>query len=677
MLHKLAVIWLIIFCSVHAEACPDIVLTSHAKIFGTFAPPSSLLDIESQQLLSQNEKKVQQFVCATGSASQGLSVLAPLMLNWPEDPQQRFERYTALLQSKDPLITKVSKEIRTLYLHFIYSGNLGLKLARYLDNGLPSTHPNADSFSQKYTSDLKARTPRNDLVFNSQDRTLNYKQTEFDYIIVGSGAAGSVIAYELGRKGKSVLVIERGQFPIPGAINPVRIDSYKEMNNLRSSKDGAIIIRNAFAVGGGPSVNIDLAFSPLLPTVQERVNDWRRRNFISQSKFSPDKISKAYSWVEQMIGTRKLDRSEINMNNLALWEGSMKLGLTPSLYDLNRDKFEERQHEITGKRSSLERLLIPAMTTSNVYLLSDSEVVSLEESKGRVTGLIVRNIDSGAGKGVLRDLYDLKIPPKTEYRVKAKTIILSAGALGSPELLLKSGFQKFNSEIGKGVVIHPSVPVIGEFDQPINGASGLTASVYNASLATDKNHGYILECMDASPAYLGLMIQGSSQDIFESIKKYNYYAGFGVMLIDSPNSKNQVILNKNGQTEIIYELSAPDKTRMIRGIETAVRVMFKAGAKKVAIPSVELGTKSFYENEEEMINDLKKLELVPNKTILTSAHMQGSNKMGIVVDHDFKFKGLENLYIVDGSVFPTSVGANPMQSIYTWAKIFSDHHSNE
>lgn len=677
MLQKFAVIWLVIFSSVYAEACPDIVLISHAKIFGTFAPPSSLLDSESRELLSQNEKKIQQFVCATGSASQGLSALDPFMQNWPEDPQQRFERFTALIQSKNPLITKVSKEIRTLYLHLIYSGNLGLKLARYSDNGLPSIHSNADGLSQKFTSDLKSRTPRNDLVFNSVDRTLNLKNAEFDYIIVGSGAAASVVAYELGRKGKSVLVIERGQFPIPGATDPVRIDSYKEMSNLRSSKDGAIIIRNAFAVGGGPSVNIDLAFSPLLPSVQERINDWRTRNFISQSKFSPDKISKAYKWVEEMIGTRKLDSSEINKNNLTLWEGSLKLGLRPSLYDLNRDRFEERHHEITGKRSSLEKLLIPAITTSNVYLLSDSEVLTLEESNGRVTGLVVRNIDSGAGKGVLRDLYDLKIPPKTEYRVKAKNIILSAGTLGSAELLLKSGFQRFNSEIGKGVVIHPSVPVIGEFDQPINGASGLTASVYNASLATDKNHGYILECMDASPAYLGLMIQGSSQDILESVTKYNYYAGFGVMLIDSANSKNQVILNSNGQSEIVYELSASDKIRMIRGIETAVRVMFKAGAKKVAIPSVELGTKSFYENEEEMMKDLKKLELVPNKTIITSAHMQGSNKMGNVVDHDFKFKGLENLYIVDGSVFPTSVGANPMQSIYTWAKIFSDHHNFE
>jgi choline dehydrogenase-like flavoprotein len=33
---------------------------------------------------------------------------------------------------------------------------------------------------------------------------------------------------------------------------------------------------------------------------------------------------------------------------------------------------------------------------------------------------------------------------------------------------------------------------------------------------------------------------------------------------------------------------------------------------------------------------------------------------------------IPNLYVMDSSIFPTSVGANPMQSIYTFAKIFSD-----
>ena len=57
--------------------------------------------------------------------------------------------------------------------------------------------------------------------------------------------------------------------------------------------------------------------------------------------------------------------------------------------------------------------------------------------------------------------------------------------------------------------------------------------------------------------------------------------------------------------------------------------------------------------------------------------MQATDKMGSsevhsVVSRDFRVWGTKNLYVVDGSIFPTSIGANPMQSIYTFAKIFAD-----
>jgi choline dehydrogenase-like flavoprotein len=73
----------------------------------------------------------------------------------------------------------------------------------------------------------------------------------------------------------------------------------------------------------------------------------------------------------------------------------------------------------------------------------------------------------------------------------------------------------------------------------------------------------------------------------------------------------------------------------------------------------------------------RNLQFVPNRSIVTSAHLQATNKLGSsaadsVVSKDFKVWGTEGLYVVDGSIFPTSIGANPMQSIYTFAKIFAD-----
>jgi choline dehydrogenase-like flavoprotein len=50
----------------------------------------------------------------------------------------------------------------------------------------------------------------------------------------------------------------------------------------------------------------------------------------------------------------------------------------------------------------------------------------------------------------------------------------------------------------------------------------------------------------------------------------------------------------------------------------------------------------------------------------------GASASNSVVSTDFHVWGTKNLYVVDGSVFPTSIGANPMQSIYTFAKIFAD-----
>jgi choline dehydrogenase-like flavoprotein len=129
-------------------------------------------------------------------------------------------------------------------------------------------------------------------------------------------------------------------------------------------------------------------------------------------------------------------------------------------------------------------------------------------------------------------------------------------------------------------------------------------------------------------------------------------------------------------------LSEADKVRFRRGVAEAVRIMFLAGAKQVYLPTTEdiLGNGAspmILTNAGQADAVARNLRFVPNQTIVTSAHMQATNKMGSteansVVSRNFRVRGTSNLYVVDGSVFPTSIGANPMQSIYTFAKIFAD-----
>jgi choline dehydrogenase-like flavoprotein len=165
---------------------------------------------------------------------------------------------------------------------------------------------------------------------------------------------------------------------------------------------------------------------------------------------------------------------------------------------------------------------------------------------------------------------------------------------------------------------------------------------------------------------------------------YRNLAGFGVMLVDTPSPDNRVRLNNDGEPEVDYMLSDADKVRFRLGVAEDVRIMLRAGAKEVFLPTNEDILGGSDQLKPLVFTDLrqadaveKNLQFVPNRSIITSAHMQATNKLGAsardsVVSKDFKVWGTYGLYVVDGSIFPTSIGANPMQSIYTFAKIFAD-----
>ena len=81
----------------------------------------------------------------------------------------------------------------------------------------------------------------------------------------------------------------------------------------------------------------------------------------------------------------------------------------------------------------------------------------------------------------------------------------------------------------------------------------------------------------------------------------------------------------------------------------------------------------------------RNIEFVPNRTVLTSAHLQASNKIGpkskdvVSLNHRLwaaNGEEVPNVYVMDSSIFPTLVGANPMQSLYSIAKIFSERLIN-
>ena len=529
-----------------------------------------------------------------------------------------------------------------------------------------------------YTGQHLPKLPPTRLAWNRDRKQVVSKDREIDYLIVGSGPAGSVLAHELRRGGKRVLLIERGAFIVPGSMETRLVD---ELIDTRTSTDGAIRIRNGMTVGGGSQVNVDLCFAPTLPTVQAKIESWRKEGRIGPSDFTKDQLTTAYAWVKHAIGTRVLSESEINLNNRALWDGAKLAGLHPKLYDLNTYAPGKSPYPVTDKRSAESELVINALEDSAnpLSMLPDADVRRILFENKKAVGVEVRMRPPIAKSGVIPDPNHLAIPPGESFTIRARNIILSAGALGSATILLRSDMH--NDQIGRGVVLHPSMPIMGVFDHTIDVLAGTQASVFvDDKLITE---GYALESMSDEPLYAALMSPGSAMQAFEMVKNYRHIAGFGVMLADTPSSGNRLTLDAAGEPQIDYTLSAPDKDRFRRGVAEAVRIMFLAGAKQVMLPTTEniLSETRDAELKPLILTDAKQadavekhLQFIPNRSIITSAHMQATNKIGSVVSRDLRVIGTESLYVVDGSIFPTSVGANPMQSIYTFAKIFADAH---
>ncbi|HVH78348.1 MAG TPA: GMC family oxidoreductase, partial [Stellaceae bacterium] len=247
---------------------------------------------------------------------------------------------------------------------------------------------------------------------------------------------------------------------------------------------------------------------------------------------------------------------------------------------------------------------------------------------------------------------------------------------------------------GRGLILHPSMPLVGVFDRQINLLEGLDSATFVDAFGVMP--GFIFETMGGLPAYGALLIPGSGKQVYDILSGFNVSAGFGVMLVDTPSDDNRITLDANGNPVLTYSLSEADKDRFRTGVALGVRMMFLAKAQTVIVPSNEnlLGESDFdpmhgvfFTNIEQADLVRKHLDFVPNRTLLTAAHIQAANKIGPspdiavvstrqrvwnVVTRD----EVPNLYVMDSSIFPTSVGANPMQSIYTFAKIFADRLIN-
>jgi hypothetical protein len=706
----------------HETTAPVLLLT-HAALFELWFPVKTLdipIRLRPQIERTANTVKTSMYQEFTENADmlrllQGLTV--PDML--PFIAQLRAARDPAVMAflATPGGFGRMPKELRSPLFSFLFDGSAGplsMQLAMILREAylsgiwdLPLAVPLCNIKAPRVFVDDPARWAREHapkqlpsrLRYDRASREVRHIDGPIDYLVVGSGPAGSTVARELQSAGKRVVLIERGPFVVWGSMDTRSYPALMYRQNALTTLNNSVVLRSGETLGGGTTINIDLAFSPLMPNIQKHIGDWASAGLIDKRFYTPQNIATAYDWVTRTIPNYHVEQSELNPDNLVLWDGAVKYGAQPSRYNLNRFRLGQSPSPVDDKHDAAATLLYPALGDQRnpLSVISDARVIQIlfhpTDPSPRAAGLLFAIEEPWTTYGnTLPDPAHLQIPPGTVAAIAAQNVILCAGTLGTTEILTRTARAVpavANSRIGRGFVTHPSMPIIGLFDREINMLEGLDAGVFVDSFLLQD--GYILEAMTGLPAYGALLIMGDGKQVYDHLSRFNYYAGYGVALIDTPSDSNFITLDPGGNLVVNYDIVPADLERFRRGVAVAVRMMFHAGAKEVQIPSNEnvLGLPNFDPMRGAYLTHIEQADLIernlrfiPNRTFLTGAHLQAANKMGpssktSVVSTSQRLwaaNGTEvaNVYVMDSSIFPTSVGANPMQSIYTFAKIFSD-----
>jgi choline dehydrogenase-like flavoprotein len=476
----------------------------------------------------------------------------------------------------------------------------------------------------------------------------------FEVVVVGSGAGGGVVAGELADRGRRVLLLEAG--PHLTAADYMRWEAHATHTmwwphtfaQPRGEPGAPLLMMRGRCVGGTTAINTKVA---LRPDAHDYAKWHEATGLLGHggAPFSEADMAPHFERVEQRLGVR--ERSDWQQCVHTVVPGFEALGaeLEPvmSYTDENCMRCGSclQGCPTNAGKSTLNTYIHPPWARGRLELRAGCEVQRV---------LIDDRGDGPEATGV-----EYLGPDGARHSVQADAVVVAAGALATPGLLIRSGAHEAVSGspsgalIGRHLGFHPNRLVEGLFDEVQDAHMVYPISAHCMKFRHDEDGGFVIEASTVQdPIGFATALSDEQgrplwgEELVQMLRRYRYFTGLLTMANDENNGVASV--DEHGADSYSFQWSERERERDQRSLEFARDVLLAAGAKRV-----------FH-------------------TEPCSTHMQGGCRMGTdpsrsVLDANAECHDVARLFVADSSVIPRTPAVNPSLTIMALASRLAEH----
>jgi len=510
--------------------------------------------------------------------------------------------------------------------------------------------------------------------------TMKIPDRVFDVVIAGTGPAGALLADRLSAAGKSVLLLEAGNYIAEYKIGTDELNSiarlYK-MSGLQSSVGpSSVTVLQGACVGGGGVLNNGIFF----PLAASTLATWQDVGF----PFDSAAMSNAYAAVARdlnigdiQIKARRLNPAAQFLPDLGQLQAPPMGPAPPGFYRMMVNLEDlPAEGEASGCRSTgLCNLGCGSERKVNSFQYYLKNALTTGRNVVLVPGTTVKNavMGSGSARNTVTAL-NVQMANGDTAQARGKSFVLCCGPVGSSGVLLRSGDLLAAAggglPVGQRFCANVASPVFATAPYAVNQQTYV--QMCQVFVPGPGDDGYLIETWFSPPGALALAMPGFLEAHEQRMNQFPRIVSSSPLIGTQPIGR---ITLDGDDTVIDLPLAPVDLDRLRRGLVRLVTSLIAGNASPVVI---RLGNGRVAAT----MDDVKKLDgelatLTPQTLYLmplSTAHPQGGNAISsdpaiAVAGPDFRVRGIANLRVCDGSVFPAVAGVNPQWTIYALAHL--------